>query len=168
MTSTDTLEPTELDVPPARAAQHASETTSEPDAISAEMSRAFQRLMEYVERHDLQIVGPPRSIYTGYEPTTVRFITALPIHGGEDLPDEDLVTVGALPSGPVLRFTHVGPYDTLAGTYNAITAWMIEQGRMESEADWARYSPMWEEYVTDPETTPSDKLVTYIFLPTGS
>jgi len=36
---------------------------------------------------------------------------------------------------------------------------------MQSEADWARYTPMWEEYRNDPETTPEAELLTYIYLP---
>jgi hypothetical protein len=36
---------------------------------------------------------------------------------------------------------------------------------MQTEDDWLRYMPMWEEYVTDPDTTPAESLVTYIYLP---
>jgi AraC family transcriptional regulator len=42
---------------------------------------------------------------------------------------------------------------------------MIEKQWMKSEADWARYMPMWEEYLNDPDSTPAAELVTYIYLP---
>jgi effector-binding domain-containing protein len=36
---------------------------------------------------------------------------------------------------------------------------------MNSEADWTRYMPMWEEYLNDPHTTSEAELVTHIYLP---
>ena len=73
--------------------------------------------------------------------------------------------VDTLAGGKTLRFTHRGPYAGLMGTYGQITQFMLAKGRMESEADWARYMPMWEEYLNDPETTPEEELLTHIYLP---
>ena len=42
---------------------------------------------------------------------------------------------------------------------------MRGKGLMESEADWMKYMPMWEEYLNDPATTPEAELVTHIYLP---
>ena len=39
------------------------------------------------------------------------------------------------------------------------------KGPLQCEADWARYMPMWEEYLNDPQTTPEAELLTYIYLP---
>jgi len=50
-------------------------------------------------------------------------------------------------------------------TYGRITEFCKSKGLMQTEADWARYMPMWEEYLNDPQTTPADQLVTYIYLP---
>ena len=50
-------------------------------------------------------------------------------------------------------------------TYGRITEFLKEKGLLKSEADWARYMPMWEEYRNDPTTTPEAELVTYIYLP---
>jgi len=50
-------------------------------------------------------------------------------------------------------------------TYNRIGHWLTAKGLMSSEADWAKFSPMWEEYLTDPQTTPPSELRTYIYLP---
>ena len=76
--------------------------------------------------------------------------------------------MGELPGGPTLRFTHVGPYERLAATYGEITAWLIDRGHMSTAAEWIRFSPMWEEYIDDPDTTPPDRLRTYIYLPRPS
>jgi effector-binding domain-containing protein len=44
---------------------------------------------------------------------------------------------------------------------------MQTQGLLKTEADWARFMPMWEEYLNDPETVPEAELVTYIYVPIG-
>jgi len=42
---------------------------------------------------------------------------------------------------------HVGPYDTLSSTYEALQAWIETQGRTPATA-------MWEVYLTDPDQEP--------------
>jgi effector-binding domain-containing protein len=157
--------PTEVDVGPALAVQLDCESGSEPREIGAAMESGFRQVMEFIGARGIQLAGPPRAIYTDYGPTSVRFTLAIPVLG--PLPDdaEGPVRVGELAGGRTLRFIHVGPYDRLAATYEGITAWMTEEGRMESEADWVKYMPMWEEYVSDPERTAPEELVTYIHLP---
>ena len=51
-------------------------------------------------------------------------------------------------------------------TYGQVTQFMQSQGLLTSEADWARYMPMWEEYLNDPQTTPEADLLTLHLRPT--
>jgi effector-binding domain-containing protein len=74
------------------------------------------------------------------------------------------VALDTIPESTALRFVHHGPYRDLPATYERIEAWLRERGGIRTAADWARYSPMWEEYVTDPETTPESALITRIYL----
>ncbi len=50
-------------------------------------------------------------------------------------------------------------------TYAEIDAWLRARGAIKAEADWAKYTPMWEEYIGDSTTTPEQELMTYIYLP---
>jgi DNA gyrase inhibitor GyrI len=50
-------------------------------------------------------------------------------------------------------------------TYNRITECMQAKGMLASEADWARYMPMWEECLNDPQVTPEADILTYIYVP---
>ena len=130
------------------------------------MHSAFDALMQFVTRHGLTMNGQPRAIYTAYGAGGVSFIVALPVAAGPAGPvDEPSIRVEPLAGTKAYRFTHRGPYPDLAQTYNRITAFMKEKGWMESEADWMRYMPMWEEYLNNPETTPPAELLTYIYLP---
>jgi effector-binding domain-containing protein len=101
-----------------------------------------------------------------YGPGGVSITLALPVAAAPPSSVvEPPIRLDTLQGVKALRFTHLGPYTDLAHTYSRITAFMIEKQWMGSEADWARYMPMWEEYMTDPDRTPAAELMTYIYLP---
>lgn len=160
------LEFAEVQVAPALAVQMSSQCSPDPASIGAAMQSGFGLLMGFVCRHGLTSNGQPRAIYTAYGAGGVSYTLALPVAAGPATGvDEPPVQVDTLPAAKAYRFTHHGPYPNLAQTYGQITAFMKDRGWMESEADWMRYMPMWEEYISDPEKTPPAELVTYIYLP---
>jgi effector-binding domain-containing protein len=166
MSQFDALEFTEVEVPSVPAAQMPGVCGPDPAAISAAMRTAFNELMAFLRQHKLTPSGPPRAIYTAYGPQGVRFIVAMPIAR----PPAATRTMGPgfikpLAGGKAMRFTHRGPYADLKKTYNQITEFLKAKGLMETDTDWSRYMPMWEEYLNDPTTTPPEDLRTYIYLP---
>lgn len=167
MTAVDILEHTELDIAPVHAAQVSISCASDPASISSVMQQAFSTLGPYMGRHRLVPAGPPRAIYSEFNEQETRFTLAMPcaIATGASAGHEDGVTIGVLPGLRAHRFTHRGPYSDLKTTYGAITGWMQKKGLMKEASDWMKYSPMWEEYVTDPRSTAPADLVTYIYLP---
>jgi effector-binding domain-containing protein len=166
MSEFDALEFTEAQVPAVLAAQMPGECGPDPAAISSAMRTAFEKLAGFLRQHKLSPAGPPRAIYTAYGPQGVKFIVAMPIAA----PPAATRMIGPgfvkpLASAKALRFTHRGPYANLMNTYGQITEFLKAKGLMTSEADWAKYMPMWEEYLNDPQTTPEADLLTHIYLP---
>jgi len=160
------LEHAEVEVPSVLAAQYSSRSSLAPNAISEAMGAAFGTLMAYVGQHGLAPAGAPRAIYTAYGQDGLSFTVAMPLAEPPGAAAEPgPVTMGEIPGGRALRFTHRGPYRELMSTYGRITEFMKAQGLLENEADWARYMPMWEEYLNDPATTPEAELMTYIYVP---
>ena len=137
-----------------------------PEAINAAMASAFHELGSFMARHPVTPIGPPRAVYTGYAAgTTFNVVFPIAAAAGVVTDPEGAVTVAELPGGRAWRFTHVGPYRNLSDTYARITEWLRERHLLETEADWATFMPMWEEYLDDPQTTPESELRTYIYLP---
>ena len=68
------------------------------------------------------------------------------------------IKVGQSPEGRALKFVHRGTYDEMNQTYEAITNYLDEK-QLEAKDLFI------EEYVTDPVTTPEDKLVINIYVP---
>ena len=166
MSQFDDLEFAEVEVPRVLAAQMPGECGPDPAAISSAMSSAFGSLTGFLRQHKLSPSGPPRAIYMAYGPQGVRFTVAMPIAA----PPAATRMIGPgfvkpLAAAKAMRFTHRGPYADLKQTYGQITEFLKAKGLMKTEADWARFMPMWEEYLNDPQTTPPADLRTYIYLP---
>lgn len=165
MTTATLIPCEELDVAPILAAQVTCRTASDPQAISSAMGEAFGSLMAYMGRNALSPLGPPRAIYTNFDPEHATFILAMPVAAGSVAREADGGQVAPLQGGRAMRFVHRGPYREIMRTYGAIQEYLAARGLYKSEADWARYCPMWEEYLNDPETTPEPELLTNIYLP---
>ena len=166
MSEFNDLEFMEVEVASILAAQIVGKSSPDPSDIAQAMSAAFDALMAFVETGQLIPAGPPRSIYTSYDPDGVRFVVAVPVvQPGGELKTEGPGSVEPIAGGSAMRFTHRGPYNGLMKTYGRITEFLKAQGFMQSEADWLKYMPMWEEYLNDPHTTPEADLLTYIYLP---
>ena len=134
-----------------------------PADLGATIGGAFGTLYSAMGRAGLTPSGPPRVIYTGWGPDEVRFTVLAPIDREPAAPLDAGVNTTTLPERVALRFVHRGPYRDIKATYDQIESWLRERGGITTAADWAHYSPMWEEYVNDPATTPEPELVTNIF-----
>lgn len=159
------LESMEVAVPAAVVAQCRASCVAEPAAIGKAVGAAFQKIDAFVKVNAIATCGAPRVVYTEWGPTGVQFTAAVPVR---DVPrgvaDTVDVTIASVPECSALRFVHRGPYREIRHTYDQIEAWLRERGGIKTAADWARYSPMWEEYLNDPATTPESELVTRIYL----
>ena len=162
------VKPEKIIVEPVMAVQIDRETGTDPSEISHAMGGAFELIDEVIEDNHLVVTGPPRAIYTAYGPNGTKFTVAMPIAAEPGVGvSSGPARVGELPGGTAMRFAHRGPYRKLMKTYEGITEWMKEKGLLKSESDWAKYMPMWEEYVEDPEHTAEDELLTFIYVPMG-
>lgn len=158
------LENMEVTVPATLVAQIEGLKTK-PDDLGGEIGKAFGRLYAAIGRAGLKHSGPPRAIYTAWSQNEVSFSVAVPIDRAPATPlDVDGVRTARLPGVVALRFIHHGPYRDIRMTYDRIEAWLRERGGIRTPSDWAHYSPMWEEYVNDPATTPESDLETRVYL----
>jgi effector-binding domain-containing protein len=128
----------------------------EVSAIPAKMGELFGELFGFVGRKGIQPVGPPFAYYYSFSPEKIDMECGVPVSipiGGEGR-----VQAGKLPSGNALRAVHIGPYDRLEETYNAMMAYAKEMDLNLEEA-------MWEYYLTDPDSEPDpSKWMTEIFV----
>jgi len=162
-----TIAPTPVDVKAVTAVQLDCRAGAEPDAIPRAMQDAFETLGEFIGKHTLVCTGPPRATYTTFGPEGTTFTLAFPVREpAAELAGEPAgPRIGPLPATKAWRFTHRGAYSDMRATYGQIEDWLKTQGLFKTQADWATFMPMWEEYMTEPDKTPERDQLTYIYLP---
>jgi DNA gyrase inhibitor GyrI len=130
------------------------------------MDGAFPQVLEAVTGAGFVPVGPPFSRYFAFGPERVECEAGVTIGDPPGGPERSFdgggrVQPGELPAGQVAVTWHVGPYTTLGRSWDALTAWVAEQGREPAGA-------FWEVYWTDPRSEPDSSLWrTELIIPLG-
>ena len=164
-TDVTNLESMEVTLPPTLVAECRATSTADSSAISAAVGRAFERIHAFQQTNGITAAGPPRVVYTEWSPAGVHFTAAIPIAAAPpNVSTSPDVSIATIPETQALRFQHRGPYREIRTTYGRIEAWLRARGGIKTPSDWARYSPMWDEYMSDPATTPESELLTRIYL----
>jgi effector-binding domain-containing protein len=124
------------------AAVRASVAVSELPAI---FDHAFPAVMTALRAQGLRPSGEPFGYYPRTPGDRVEVEAGFPVASRIE-PTGDVVA-SQLPAGRTVSAIHIGPYDTLADTYNGLVAWAKEH-------DLEPSGPMWECYLTDPRLEP--------------
>ena len=135
--------------------------TTEISGISAVMAESFGALGKAFATAAAPMTGPPLCHYIAYDGTSTTFQLGFPCRpeDGERLAAAGL-TLGTTQAGKVMKARHVGPYDTVAQTYDAMQDEMKSRHLTGAEH-------MWEVYTSPPETPPAE-IVTEVIWPVSA
>ncbi|QZY28642.1 GyrI-like domain-containing protein [Nocardioides coralli] len=117
------------------------------DHVGEQMGEAFGAVARFLDRENILPTGPAMAYYeVGEEGMRVSagFLVDPPIREGDGVVDREV------PEREVVRGVHVGSYDTLPKTYDALRATAEARGRKLDE------TAMWEEYLTGPDHPPEE------------
>ncbi len=115
-----------------------------------------QALGEMMPALGPKMAGAPLALYHTWENDRGEVEVAVPVQPGVE--GNERMQLHDLPGGRAVVMTHIGPYDNLQQSWDAITAWMKEHEVA------ARAAP-WEQYVSDCSVVPPEKLETRIVWP---
>ncbi|HEU5017642.1 MAG TPA: GyrI-like domain-containing protein [Pseudolabrys sp.] len=122
------------------------------------LQAAFKALHAALDKAGIKPSGPSMVIYTETDEKGFSFEAALPVAKASETPLGSGISAGQAPSGKALKFVHRGSYDAMDSTYDTITEYLDEKNLDATD-------PFLEEYVTDPLTTPADRLQVNIYVP---
>ena len=109
--------------------------------ISSVLGGLYQEVFGYAGSIGVAPSGPPFARYHSVEAGEADLDAGVPV--SQPVEGKGRVVAGELTGGRVAVTWHIGPYDTIAGAYDALQAWMKEQGVEPA-------GPSWEVYWTDP------------------
>lgn len=131
----------------------------------ATWDRAFESIQDairavngFLQKQGLTAAGPAMTIYTSTDDSGFKFKAGVPVEKAPSPAPQGDLAVGESPSGKALKYVHRGSYDGMDTTYEAITNQLDDKG-LEAQDQFV------EVYVTDPLTTPEDKLVIEVYVP---
>ncbi|MGB8328257.1 MAG: SRPBCC family protein [Steroidobacteraceae bacterium] len=131
--------------------------------IGQTIGAAYQRIGGFMKTHALTQAGAPVAITSAWDGKTWKFDAGIPVAGAPHAIAKARraagdVHVGETYAGRALKAEYIGSYETTSLAYEKIDAALKEQGL-------ERNGRPWEEYASDPGTTPVDQLVTIIYQP---
>jgi effector-binding domain-containing protein len=131
--------------------------TTSADKLPDLLGVLFGEVYEHILQSGQQPAGMPFSRYYAMDGHTLNVSCGMPVASAME--GAGRVEAGELPACTVATATHMGPYDNLPQSWNALVAWMRSQDLEPADAPW-------EVYVTDPGEEPdTSKWRTDIFFP---
>ena len=120
------------------------------------MGRVFGEVAAFMQRKGIPFAGMPFALYHNMDMNALDVEIGFPVAGV--VAGEGRIGASTIPGGRVAWAVHVGPYETIEQTYNALLA--FAQERNLKVAEW-----MYESYLNGPDTTPPEELRTEICMP---
>lgn len=134
--------------------------------LSTIMGRVYGAIWGRLQSQGLVSSGPPFALYHNMDMEALDVEIGFPIAPGDvekaraatGQVGPDAVTLGTIPGGRVVTDIHTGSYETIGATYEAMSAYVGEQGLQP--ADW-----VYEFYLNSPQDTAPEDLKTEIRFP---
>jgi effector-binding domain-containing protein len=120
------------------------------------MGEAYGKIGQYLGVLNEVPIGPPFAAYYNDDMQDLDVAIGFPV--ARVLEGRDEIQAGELPGGRIATCVHTGPYSEIEPAYDALSAWVADQGL---EPTGVAY----EFYLNDPQTTPPEDLQTRIVYP---
>jgi effector-binding domain-containing protein len=120
------------------------------------VGQAYGAVFQYASQLGLQPSGDPFVAYHNMDMEDLDLEIGFPFE--QKLAGQGNVLAGEIPGGRAATCLHVGPYDQLGVAYEALHAWMQENGHVPAGVAY-------EFYLNDPGSTPPAELQTQVVFP---
>ncbi len=124
--------------------------------IGPAMGEAFPKIYHAVVSSGVQPAGMPLARYFDFDEEATTFECAIPVP--DPFTGTNEVQASTVGGGEAAFTLHTGPYDQIGRTWEALMAWVTEQGR-------APAGPTWEVYIDDPQEVAESELKTELYIP---
>ena len=124
--------------------------------VAQGMGEAFGTLMGHAGASGAQFVGPPFSLYPEMPSEEFTFMVCMPVAPGAVAGDG--VELEELPAVEAATLLYKGPYAGMEPSWRSLMEWVGKSGRQPA-------GPMREIYLSDPDTTAPEDLLTELVVP---
>ncbi len=114
-----------------------------PQDMGAVLGDVLPKVAAFLQEKGVTPTSPPLTFYYCHDEETCTFDLRGGFFLAEKIEGSGDIECGEIEAGEVVSTMHVGAYDNLGQTHQAVNKWIQEQGRESS-------SPCWEMYLSDP------------------
>lgn len=129
-------------------------------AIAEAMGSGFAEVFGFVGQNGITPLNMPMSVYKGMDPEILRFEAAVFVTAEDAAKASGNIKAGTLAAGDAMSATHVGSYNDMSKSHQAMWDHMKEN-------DIPGAMPVWEIYIDDPGDTAEADLRTEIYKTIG-
>ena len=128
--------------------------------IGRTIADSYAEVTKFLTARKVSPAGPPITINTRWDDSGYGFEAALPVDRVPDDPPaaDARVRFKQTYAGRAIKVVHRGAYRDMPPTYDKLFAWAAAHGFKQD-------GPPWDEYVSDPGSTPEAELITNVYLP---
>ncbi len=128
------------------------------EAVSEKIGATYGQIMGYMEKNGIEPAGTPLAYYSNFEEGVgFDMECGIPVAEATTLKDRDL-KVAKTHTGKAVKAVHMGSYQDLKTTYDALTAYM-------KDMEYGAFNSSWEVYVSGPGQEPDTaKWVTHVYI----
>ncbi len=134
-------------------------STCQTDSIGIDMGKVYTKLAGYLKEKQIQPTGPSLSVYYAYSPESIEYEAGFPINAEGVTVDDDQLGISGIPAGKYVKAIHMGHYEGLKDTHEAINAYISNNGLNVIGAPWEEYV---KDMMSEPDTT---KWMTFVYYP---
>lgn len=128
------------------------------DLLSDRMRANFEELLDFIEVHNIQITGPPFTIYTSFSEKEIEFTNGIPVSSDQDF-NHERIALGETFEGRAVNGAFSGNYEFLMDVFRDIESFIFYY-------NYERFGNIWEEYHEDfLEKTDSTQWDVQVFYP---
>ena len=90
------------------------------------LGQSYGAIMKYLGQLGEIPTGPPFVIYFNLDMQDLDIEIGFPV--SKKFPDKETIKSSEIPAGNYASTVHIGPYDEMESTYNALNQWIQEKG----------------------------------------
>jgi effector-binding domain-containing protein/uncharacterized protein YndB with AHSA1/START domain len=149
-----------VEAQPVTVAYVSAQTSKDAAQIGDAIGEGYAKVLAFMRATGLKQAGHPITIDTRVDDSGYEFDAAIPVDKMPDkpLPAGSAVKLKTTYSGQALKVVAKGPYRGMPASHAQLHAFMAARG-------YEAAGPPWDEYVSDPGTTPDAELITNIYQP---
>lgn len=134
-------------------------SSQEASDVAQALATAYEEITLFMASRQIELSGQPIAITRGWDEDGYQFDAALPVNR---LPESTIGNVksGFSPSGRAVRYSHQGPYEEMLQAYEQLASFMAANSLPEGPLSW-------EHYISDPANTPTEEIITHIYILVG-